>query len=276
MKHLIKLIVLIGFVLFLMEKTFRFFKDLQPDQNEYTIEDEHKEKPNNGVYKQVDEKGNLISIQFYKDGRRDSSWTYFYPNGNIRSIVKYEHDVLHGRAKHFSQEGGLIYEERYSKGRLTEVNVKNDSLYKYNVQLHTHGKMVYQNTCKPCHESTTHKAIRPLQNTRDSLGSGRISLDSMHYFFTDTATVEREIITADHQNRIFNRFDIDALIHFLEYDRGRSKQLPFRGIKSLKDKPKTVYQPHHQSDNNVLLHSFSTRSVVPLRGECSNNSFPDN
>lgn len=254
MKHFLKLIVLTGFVLFLVEKTFRFFIDLQPDTSEYVIGDEHDEKPNNGVYKQVDQRGNLISIQFYKDGRRDSSWTYFYPNGNIRSIVKYHDDVLHGKAKHFSPEGGLIYEERYTKGRLVEVSVKNDSLYKYSVQLHTHGKFLYQNTCTPCHESVTHKAINPLKNFQDSLTVKRVSLDSMHYHFTDSATVEDNIIAAEHQNRMFNRFDIDALIHYLEVEKGKTKQLTFRGIKSLKDKPKTVYHPHNKPFTFLFAH----------------------
>lgn len=244
MKHFLKLIVLIGFVLFLMEKTFRLFIALQPDESEYTTEDEPSEKPNNGVYKQVDENGNLISIQYYTEGKRDSSWTYFYPNGNIRSIVKYNENVLHGKAKYFSQEGGLIYEERYTKGKLVEVNVKNDSLYKYNVQLHSHGKLLYHNTCTPCHESVTHNAVNPLKSLRDSLSAKQLSLDSMHYHFTDSVTIRERIISVEHQNRVFNRFDIDAIIHFLQIEKDKSKQLPFRGIKSLKDRSKTVYHPH--------------------------------
>lgn len=249
MKHVLKFIVLAGFALFILEKTFSFFISFQEDEDDYTDFAIPNARPNNGVYKQLDENGNLLAIQFYNDGLRDSTWTYFFTDGNIRAIIKYRNNLLHGKSRYYDQGGGIIYEENYKNGKLTDVEIRDDSLYKYRVQLTTHGKVLYQNTCAKCHHSIAHKATDKLKWMLDSLKPQRLSLDSMHHYFITSDTVNHHnIIPEKDSSRTFKRFDIDAMLNFLLKEKDKSRQFPYKHRRSLIDKPKTVLF-HQKTDN---------------------------
>jgi antitoxin component YwqK of YwqJK toxin-antitoxin module len=62
----------------------------------------------NGLWKFYNPKINIpIAEGSYKNGRRDGTWTSFYPNGKRRDIAEYRDGKLFGPAKYFDEAGYL-------------------------------------------------------------------------------------------------------------------------------------------------------------------------
>ncbi|MFA6709196.1 MAG: toxin-antitoxin system YwqK family antitoxin [Fusobacterium sp.] len=54
--------------------------------------------------------------EFYKNGKPDGKWIYFYSNGNIKSIENWKDGKLHGKYILYSSNGEKYLETKYKKG----------------------------------------------------------------------------------------------------------------------------------------------------------------
>lgn len=54
---------------------------------------------------------------YFKNYLKDSTWTYYYPNGNFRSITNYKEGFEHGESKVFYENGNLAGEGLLENGR---------------------------------------------------------------------------------------------------------------------------------------------------------------
>ena len=53
------------------------------------------------------------AVQFYKHGVRDSTWTWFYNGGKIKSIENYKNGKEHGAKLEYYENGNKKYEAKY-------------------------------------------------------------------------------------------------------------------------------------------------------------------
>lgn len=53
------------------------------------------------------------AVQFYKHGVRDSTWTWFYNGGKIKSVENYKNGKEHGAKLEYYENGNKKYEAKY-------------------------------------------------------------------------------------------------------------------------------------------------------------------
>jgi hypothetical protein len=64
------------------------------------------------------ESGKLWSIGYYEDGKNHGNSEVYYENGRIRYTKNYKNDVAEGLWKFYGQDGALVGEVMYEKGKI--------------------------------------------------------------------------------------------------------------------------------------------------------------
>jgi antitoxin component YwqK of YwqJK toxin-antitoxin module len=112
-----------------------------------------------GVGKEFDKNGTIITITTYKNGfvnreekinrtdkfgKKQGIWKEFYPDGSVYKEMKYRDDLLDGYYKEFAKDGNLLLAQKYIEGvlqknvaELVKLDVKNT--YHANGRIKTSG-----------------------------------------------------------------------------------------------------------------------------------------
>ncbi|MAC94581.1 MAG: hypothetical protein CMC96_03670 [Flavobacteriales bacterium] len=75
----------------------------------------------NGEYFQYYENGNVEIHGFYKNGRKDSTWTKYFESGKVEGLQQYKSGVEHGFFKVYNEEGKLVIDSEFINGKLDSV-----------------------------------------------------------------------------------------------------------------------------------------------------------
>ncbi len=70
-----------------------------------------------GTWKKYNEKGDLIMLGKYENGRKNGMWKYFYDDGTIEQEGKYVNDKYQGEWKWYHKNGQLWRKENYLNGK---------------------------------------------------------------------------------------------------------------------------------------------------------------
>ncbi len=72
-----------------------------------------------GPFEEISIYGYPTLTGFFKEGEKDSTWTYAYYTGDTEKISNYKNGVLHGEYKYFYDSGKLNVHGYYSEGKKT-------------------------------------------------------------------------------------------------------------------------------------------------------------
>ena len=76
------------------------------------------EKPYDGVLFGKYENGNYLSIQEFKNGIGEGTWTNYYENGNLKEVGTYQKDKVAGPIQKFYPSGKLKAKGNYREWRI--------------------------------------------------------------------------------------------------------------------------------------------------------------
>lgn len=224
---------------------FSYFMKLRPKEDPEL--DLGSRIPNNGEYVSVYQNGQKKAVEKYDNGKREGFWVYYYPNGNLKKELNYHNDVLHGMCKFYHDSGTLIYSERYTSGVFSTLTVVNDSLYKYEVEFLEYGTKLTRKHCENCHNTTLPNhfdKLNDLSNQIDSLSATHFNLDTLHTLVTDSSIISNDSLYShwipESGEILFNKYDIHAILHYLEAINSKAAPLKFKRINNIKKKPKIV------------------------------------
>jgi len=69
------------------------------------------------VKEEVDENGTVLSRVEYKGGKKNGTATYYYPNGNLRSVIHYKNDLEEGVSEFYNSDGTIISDVEMKAGK---------------------------------------------------------------------------------------------------------------------------------------------------------------
>ncbi len=202
-----------------------------------------------GQYVSFYDNGNIKSIEYYENGQKQGSWLHYYDNGCLKQSIDYKNDYLDGYTSFFAKSGELIYEEKYSKGQFSELSITNDSLYKYEIRLESHGQLTFRRNCSGCHEVSKDIGLDEFNDIAmlfDSLQSQKISIDSLHLTsFRDSSLLEHfgqfnQWLIPFYSNKSLDSYDFEALYNYLERESEKQKVKPLKRLRKLSRRKKTV------------------------------------
>lgn len=111
-----------------------------------------------GVSKEYDKDGNIITIQEYNNdflitrerinrvdnkGLKQGEWKEFYPNGGIKSEKTYKDDQLHGYYKEYDSRGKLVLTMLYDNGSIVRSRVEDEPDIEIEKKYDENGKVIY-------------------------------------------------------------------------------------------------------------------------------------
>lgn len=204
--------------------------------------------PNNGQYKEYYDDGGLYSIEYYENGKKEGVWRYYYQNGRLKNRITYKNNRLNGGIWHFGEGGALIFKENFNNDTLVSRKIINDSLYKYEVMFESHGREIFNKTCTPCHHQSIEQdlnfSLKDLELFIDTVGVVHLSIDSIHRLNMDSLHFEmlheKETI-GPQPNYILDKYDLEALIEFIEKEKERDEVKKKHRIRRVKERRKIVY-----------------------------------
>lgn len=203
--------------------------------------------PNNGEYVSLYQNGQKRAIEKYQNGKKEGFWIYYYPNGNLKKELNYRNDLLHGMCKYYHNSGELIYSERYTSGVFSTLTVANDSLYKYEVEFLEYGTKLTKKHCENCHNTSTpghFEKLTALNSKIDSLTQLEFNLDTLHALVSDSVMSSNDSLynhwIPKSGEVLFKKYDIQAILHYLEAVNSQTAPLRFKKINNIKKKPKVV------------------------------------
>ena len=65
--------------------------------------------------------GQIMEVQYYKDGKIHGGDTVFHENGNPQFLLNFDHGIKNGYVRKWGPDGTLIYEAKYAHDTLVEV-----------------------------------------------------------------------------------------------------------------------------------------------------------
>lgn len=115
----------------------------------------------NGIYKEYKDTS-LYSIKFYKNNLPDSTWVFFYKNGNIKRTKTYKNGQRTGKDFYYSPKNKIIFIEKWNNNILKEKIILDTSYFKYKINTSEKGEKLFE---KSIHK----KSISNFLNINDSL-----------------------------------------------------------------------------------------------------------
>ena len=180
----------------------------------------------------------LKLIERFEKGVLSGKSVYYYPNGKIERISYFKNGVKTGYEYHFANDGSLVYMVKYSFGEVVEENIINDSLYKYDLQIVEHGRLTFKNNCGHCHNNGLRNLTNELQILKDTLKTGLISIDSLHYIFADSIKYEPSFIDSLYANN--DSLDLNDIHAVIKYIDQKNQKRTFPVVKQLKVRSKRI------------------------------------
>ena len=168
-------------------------------------------RQSDGAFVEYYQNGKISSEEFYKDGFRYGNWRFYYEDGALKKELNYKNGLLEGIQRYFSINSKLIYTEVFVDGKLEVRNIKNDSLYNYEVNLIRNGQVFFENECENCHLGKNDKIIVPYYVAKFS--EDTLSVDSAFAaYFND---IHGDSIGMSLVDSV-NTYDILAVIRYID------------------------------------------------------------
>ncbi len=86
-----------------------------------------------GIY-EVYKNDTLFYSAYYSQNKKDSVWTYYFPNGKISRIVPFKNGKENGQDKSFREDGSVAWDNTYVNGQLTGTSTYYNSAGKVEIR----------------------------------------------------------------------------------------------------------------------------------------------
>ena len=188
-------------------------------------------RQSDGAFVEYYQNGKISSEEFYKDGFRYGNWRFYYADGSLKKELNYQKGLLDGIQMYFSKNSKLIYTEEFIKGELKELDIKNDSLYKYEVSLFTNGQEIFEKECQSCHLSKKGNVTVPYY--LDKFSEETVNFDSVFVKYFNS--IHGDSVRIDKVDSIIS-YDVLAVIRYIDIQYQTARRKPNEAIRLRKFK----------------------------------------
>lgn len=182
---------------------------------------EQKQEVKHGEYKKVNKEGKTLEEGNYDEGKRDGTWKFYYPSGDLREVSTYKSNMRDGPYEFYNNKKVLQKKGQYAKNRMVDQwyfyypdgKIKEEKVYKDNKE-NGEAKEYYPNGnvkssgvyVKGLKDSIWYEYGQDGKKQSITIYSAGVAISNVdlskitfqyHYPYSETVEAEKIIITKD-------------------------------------------------------------------------------